>query len=199
MRRTQRRSEEQRPQRCWWRCSLAPSRQVGLKCPATLTTAGDFLLGCTVCISGMPRKRFDCSVPMCCAVPCAGCTPTCTLVYGLGVQETSESDPLQVPACRASDPQPALLQAALLSAALAWGLGAWGAPEGNPLHASAASYLRWRAAGVPAYALLLACQVCASRQAVCEKNARQGGHVADSVHRHLRAADATPLHPARGI
>jgi Na+-driven multidrug efflux pump len=50
-------------------------------------------------------------------------------------------------------------QAALLLAALAWGLGAWGAPEGSALHAPAADYLRWRAAGAPAYALLLACQV----------------------------------------
>jgi hypothetical protein len=53
----------------------------------------------------------------------------------------------------------ACLQAALLLAALAWGLGAWGAPEGSALHDPAADYLRWRAAGAPAYALLLACQV----------------------------------------
>lgn len=45
-----------------------------------------------------------------------------------------------------------------------WGLEIWGASVGSPLHDDAAAYLTIRAAGAPAYTLLLACQVLLDQQ-----------------------------------
>ncbi len=50
----------------------------------------------------------------------------------------------------------------LLLAAGEWALGVWGAPPGSPLFSGAAAFLRARALGAPATALLLVCQARAS-------------------------------------